>query len=305
MNKQTITISGVRYDAHTGMRLDATPVTVPSPKHTVTSNSIHAKLQHSTTLARKHVIKGQPTSLKTPSIDGVRRSPTITKFAPQSTAPQQSNESKHDDIVVPHPVQHTVRQKSVTPQPGTISQPSAKDIKTEAIAKAMQHSTQSSSAPKKSFLQKHTRGLSVASASLAVIMVAGYITYANLPNLSVRIASANAGVDATYPTYQPSGYSLNGPVSFDSGEVSMKFTANAGPQEFVVEQSKTNWDSSALLENLVRVQAKEDYSTYTDSGLTIYVYGTNAAWVNGGVLHTIEGNAPLTNDQIRRIATSM
>lgn len=304
MNKQTITINGVRYDAHTGMRLDTAPVATPSPKQAVASKSIHAKAQRSNTLARKHVIKGQPTSLKTPFIDGVRRSSSITKFAPRST-PQQPVKSKDDNIVISHPVQHAVRQKATPPQPSAATQPSSKDIKTEAIAKAMHNSVHSTPPAKKSFLQKHTRGLSVASASLAVIMVAGYITYANLPNLSVRIASANAGVDATYPTYQPSGYSLNGPVAFDSGEVSMKFTANAGPQEFTVEQSKTNWDSSALLENLVKAQAKDDYSTYTDSGLTIYVYGTNAAWVNGGVLHTIEGDAPLTNDQIRRIATSM
>ena len=47
------------------------------------------------------------------------------------------------------------------------------------------------------------------------------------------------------------------------------------------------------------------YATYNDAGLTIYTYGTDAAWVNGGVLYTVEGSANLSNEQIRRIATSL
>lgn len=304
MNKQqTIIINGVGYDAHTGMRMEQVNTPVTTPKQPVVSKAIHTQTQRSKTLARKHVQSGQPKSVHRPSLDGVRRSPQITKFAAQ---PQITTQDK--DIVaapITHPIQHAVRQKSVSAA-APISPPTPQHLKAKAIENAM-NASGGSHAPKekRTFFQKHTRGLSVAGASLATIMVAGYLTYTNLPSLSVRIASTQAGVDATYPTYQPSGYSLNGPVAFDSGEVSMKFAANAGPQEFTVEQSKTNWDSSALLENLVKAQAKDDYETYSDSGLTIYVYGTNAAWVNGGVLHTIEGDAPLTNDQIRRIATSM
>jgi len=85
----------------------------------------------------------------------------------------------------------------------------------------------------------------------------------------------------------------------------MKFASNSGPQNFTVTQSKTSWDSSAVLDNYIKEKAGDNYITYDEHGLTIYTYGSNAAWVNGGVLYTITGDAPLSGDQIRHIATSM
>jgi hypothetical protein len=45
--------------------------------------------------------------------------------------------------------------------------------------------------------------------------------------------------------------------------------------------------------------------TYSERGLTVYTYGSKAAWVNGGILYTLNGNAPLNSDQILKIASSM
>jgi hypothetical protein len=56
---------------------------------------------------------------------------------------------------------------------------------------------------------------------------------------------------------------------------------------------------------MVTKEAKKNYRTETANGLTIYTFGDKAAWVNGGVLHTIDSNTPLSNDQISRIASSM
>lgn len=149
------------------------------------------------------------------------------------------------------------------------------------------------------------RIMSVASASLALLLLGGYFTYLNMPSLSVRVAAAQAGVNASYPSYHPDGYSLNGPVAYTQGQVNMKFASNSGPQNFTVTQSKTSWDSSAVLDNYIKEKAGDNYITYDEHGLTIYTYGGNAAWVNGGVLYTITGDAPLSGDQIRHIATSM
>lgn len=85
----------------------------------------------------------------------------------------------------------------------------------------------------------------------------------------------------------------------------MKFASNSGPVSFALNQANSTWDSSALLEKYVDPRSKGEYATYNDAGLTIYTYGTDAAWVNGGVLYTVEGDAVLSNEQIRRIATSM
>ena len=126
-----------------------------------------------------------------------------------------------------------------------------------------------------------------------------------MPNLSVRVAAAQAGIDASYPGYHPDGYRLDGAIGYTQGEVNMKFASNSGPQNFTISQKKSSWDSTAVLDNFVKDRAGENYITYSERGLTIYTYGSSAAWVNNGVLYTIDGNAPLSSDQIRHIATSM
>ena len=329
MNKQkTITINGVEYDAHTGLRTE-----VPEhkkvdhkSKQTIQSHVVHKKAARTQTLNRAHVKSPNRVStstrqhVSTPKPVTHTKSPMIHKFSP--TAPKRAPVAPQRAVISDMaPIKHPLQTKALhaqkkspatkpvharvaathTPQ-HTQPKPAA-EIKQSAIAKAM---AQEKPAPKKklSFAKRHPRLVNAGSASLAVVLLAGYLTYVNLPNLSVRVAAVQAGVNANYPSYHPSGYSLNGPVAYSDGEVSMKFAANVGSENFTVKQTKSSWDSSALLDNYVQ-QHESDYVTFNDSGLTIYVYDTNAAWVNGGVLHTIEGSAPLTNDQIRRIATSM
>ena len=125
-----------------------------------------------------------------------------------------------------------------------------------------------------------------------------------MPSLSVRIASIQAGISATYPEYSPNGYSLNGPVQFSDNEVVINFRANTGNTKFVIKQSKSSWDSSAV-KNKVSNDSKGEFITTEEKGLTIYTYNGNASWVNGGILYAITGDAPLSGDQIRRIATSL
>ncbi|MNH34248.1 hypothetical protein D3C79_948280 [compost metagenome] len=121
----------------------------------------------------------------------------------------------------------------------------------------------------------------------------------------MRVAAAQAGIDASYPEYHPDGYSLNGAVAYKEGEVSMKFAANGGPQNFTITQTKSSYDSEAVLDNYVKPKVGENYIPFTERGLKIYAYGGNAAWVNGGILYTISGDAPLSNSQIGNIAKSL
>lgn len=197
-----------------------------------------------------------------------------------------------------HTITNTPVQKAA-PKPSRI-------IKQEAISEAMQK------APSRKEVDKQTKTpskfrklMSVGSVSLALILLGGYFTYLNMPNLSVRVAAAQAGVDASYPEYRPDGYSLSGSVAYNQGWVSMKFASNSGDQDFTIKQSKSSWDSVAVLDNYVKEKVGNNYVPYNERGLTIYIYNSNAAWVNDGILYTIEGDAPLSGDQIRRIATSL
>lgn len=328
MSKQkTITINGVLYDAHTGMRLSGDAL--PSTRTDTHSQILHKKQARTQTLNREHVKSPHEaaSSSDTRKPLQVKRSPMIQKFAPSTHTVSSSNPSGHvisDIAPVKHPIhakaeEHVARKKVVVsnahparrltkldaePARVAVQPPAAHHIKQRSIEKAL-HNAKPATKVKKSFASRHPRLVSVSTASFAILLLGGYLTYLNLPNISVRVAAAQAGIAATYPSYQPSGYSLNGPVTYSEGQVSMKFAANVGPQSFTVNQLKSNWDSSALLENYVEQASEGEYQTLADSGLTIYAYNGEGAWVNGGIVHTIQGDAPLSPDQIRRIAVSM
>lgn len=310
MGQKIITINGRNYDAHTGMPVDGTPepkthatpaTPAPTRSHTPHS-SIHTATQKSHTLNRR-VVKNDLVSTAHPR--PVQKSPMVSKFASHPSGFKQHIAAQNSDVAArEHPMvaktnQHLHQQRTaLAPKPSHV-------IKQEAIAEAMKKAPAKHEKNEVKPKKKFSRFASVASASLALLLLGGYFTYLNMPSLSVRVAAASAGLDASYPEYKPDGYKLTGPIAYTEGHVSMKFAANAGPQNYTIDQSKSSWDSSAVLDNYVKKKAGENYIIYNERGLTIYTFDGNAAWVNGGILYTISGDAPLSSDQIRRIAISM
>lgn len=309
MNKNNIvTINGQQYDALTGLPVSGSSDT-PAKKPT-SANSIHSSLQRSKTLIRRVTKKPSPISNHRPKNPGqtmdIARSSKISRFAPHPVvAPVAPVIEKPDVPVRPHPMLAKVKklhgQKHASA--ATLATKSSQDIKNDAITAALAKPPVKQ--PRKHFFNRHPRAITIISISLVVAIMAAYLTYVNMPSLSVRVASAQAGIDATFPEYRPDGYGLDGPITFDEGQVTINFAANTGTSKFTIKQAKSSWDSSAVLNNIVREKAGEKYITNQEQGLTIYTYSGNAAWVNAGILYTIEGNAPLASDQIRRIATSM
>lgn len=320
--KQTITINGRQYDPVTGLALDGMvkPSAIkesvhPKPSATA-SHSIHRTTQRSQTLNRqliqKPIAKTQP-SVQKRAPQHIARSQAISKFAPHPVAKKQPRMSDiapaatHPAVAKAHAARTAQIQSVAQPQQIQKAQPKPSQvIKNEAINAALEKAPlKHKETKKKSLLSRHPRLLSVASASLALVLLGGYFTYINLPSLSVRVAAAQAGIDASYPEYHPDGYSLSGAVAYKEGEVSMKFAANGGPQNFTITQTKSSYDSEAVLDNYVKPKVGENYIPFTERGLKIYAYGGNAAWVNGGILYTINGDAPLSNSQIGNIAKSL
>lgn len=308
--KRTVTINGTVYDAHTGLPIDPneTKETKKAPvEHRLQpSHSLHHTTQRSQTLTRRLV---QKTPAEPQPVAGtpVQKSPMVTKFAPHPVGIKSAK--TFSDI---GPVAHPTAVKAaarMNPTPKTAAPTGPKPshvIKQEAIQEALDKAPQHQRVEKgPKSPRKFRKFISVGSVSLALLLLAGYFTYLNMPNLSVRVAAAQAGVDASYPEYRPDGYSLSGSIAYNQGWVSMKFASNGGPKNFTIKQSKSSWDSSAVLDNYVKEKAGDNYIPYNERGLTIYVFNSNAAWVNDGVLYTIEGDAPLSSDQIRHIATSM
>ncbi|HEV7952322.1 MAG TPA: DUF4367 domain-containing protein [Candidatus Saccharimonadales bacterium] len=319
MSQQTVTINGIIYDAQTGLQLRKAPEAVrsatPRAHH---SQNMHKVTQKSATLNRAFVKKAapvpvthqvitKPAQTAKPNVN-VQKSPAITRFAPHPTGAKPS--VRHMDIgPKSHPIAAKAQAKmqtTATPAiPMTHAVKPSHVIKNEAISEAMEKAPKHT-ANAKQFKQprKHSRTLSLMSASLALMMLAGYFTYLNMPNLSVRVAAAQAGFDATYPGYQPDGYRIN-KVAYNEGQVGIQFVANGSDQGFTVKQEKSSWDSSALLENYVQPTSHGGYIPHSEQGITVYVFDNNAAWVNDGIRYTIDGNAPLSSEQVLNIATSM
>lgn len=278
------------------------------------AKSMHAAAQRSQTLyrraAKNPATRNVVNTRKSGRSMDIARSNNITHFTKNTdiTVPQTSKTvSKSADI---KPISHPIAAKAhkahaakieVAAKP-KVHKP-AKVIKEEAIAEAL--SKPAIKHKRLNVFKRHPKLFNAFTFSFIFILIAGYFTYLNMPSLSVKIASAQAGINASYPEYRPDGYSLSGPITYNEGEVAINFHANTGSSKFAIKQSKSSWDSTAV-KNKVDKESKGQYITTEERGLTIYTYnGSNAAWVNGGILYLINGNAPLSSDQIRRIATSL
>lgn len=312
MSQNTVTLNGTIYHRETGLPIGKAEPRTRQAAHS--AHDMHRHTQRSRTLKRQYVAarpQPAPTKAKAPAARPIAvhhdtRSPKITKFAKRTPATAPAQKAAFADIA---PTAHPMMQRVTSAQksPVTKSAKPSDVIKREAIDAAMHkaspnHRRHRAPKAKPSLFRRFA---TMASAGAALILIGGYFTYLNMPNLSVRVAAAQAGINASYPNYRPSGYSISGPVAYDQGQVSMKFAANGGPQHFTLSQTKSGWDSGAVLSNYVQPKAGENYTTSRDSGLTIYTFDDSAAWVSGGILYTISGDAPLSPDQVRRIATSM
>ena len=321
---KTVTINGRLYDAVTGLpvTISESSVTPSSPKPIKTISTAKAAAttagrapQRSQTLNRRVVKKTAPAATKPQARKAgatmdISRSNRISKFAahPVAKPAAQPTAVTPDRPATQHPLAARAAARQLAKQQKK-SAPvkSSKQIKDEEIAKAIAAPTsKETKAPKsKSFLSRHGRKLIIVIVCLVVLAVGGYLSLINMPAVSVGFAASQAGIKATYPEYQPDGYSLSQPVTYASGEVTLNFVSNSGGGGYTIKETRSSWDSSAVLEKIVKEQAGENYLTTQDSGLTIYTYDGNAAWVNAGILYTITATAPLSNEQVRNIATSL
>lgn len=253
-------------------------------------------------------------SKRTRRVQDIRRSSNIAHFAKATTTTKPS--VKHpatpetpDIAPTANQLEQTARQRqAIIKQQQTRSVLPSQVIKQQAIQEAtdkmLTRQQRKEVKPTKNF-SLWRRLVSVGSTAIAVLLLGAYFTYINMPALSTRIAASQAGINASYPNYQPSGYSLNGPVAYQQGSVIMKFAANGSNENFTLAQTRSEWDSSAVLENYIKPKSRDKYTTTAANGLTIYSYGTHAAWVNAGILYTVDGNAELAPEQIQKIAASL
>lgn len=123
--------------------------------------------------------------------------------------------------------------------------------------------------------------------------------------MALRIASSRAGFQASLPGYSPSGFRFAGPVAYSDGVIELEYASNSDDRAYSLTQKESAWDSQSLLDNYVENRT-DDYLTFQERGLTVYVYdGSQATWVDRGIWYTIEGDSNLTTEQLLKIASSL
>lgn len=314
---KTVTINGRLYDAVTGLPIKTSskpteklvsPAMVKKRVAEVTAQSIHAQPERSHTLHRRAAKKVKSLVAKRPKAGqrmDITRSSKIARFAPHPVAIANKKESTADISPKAHPIAARAQARSLKPLISATVAKTSKQIKDDAIAKALMAPTTKTPKYKRGFHFHWSRRFTIITAVFVVLITGACLTYVNISTISVGFAASQAGIKATYPQYKPDGYHLSQPVTYSDGSVTLQFRSNSDSSEYSVVQTRSSWDSSAVLTNIVKKAAGDNYITTQESGLTIYSFANMATWVNAGILYSINSNAPLSGEQIRHIATSL
>lgn len=174
----------------------------------------------------------------------------------------------------------------------------------KALMSAMKEETKPKSAPiivKKPKVSKKHLIFAVASSICCMGVLYATLKF-SMPDISAKVAAAQNG--ASYPSFVPRDFTARS-ASFQKNIFSLEFV---GPDKtrFTLDQEKLPWDSNALLNNYVKPTWGEQYDTIREQGLTIYMYQSNAAWVNGGTVYKLNTTSgSLSKKQLKNIITSL
>ena len=187
------------------------------------------------------------------------------------------------------------------------SQPTPEQLKEAAIKKALRSASKTdeeTARPNKLHFGLGRIILAFACTATAIFAIAYFINQ-NVFNLSVANAARSAGIETTNTPKVPAGYELTDIVSED-GKMTLAYTNKGTKTSFTIIEERSSWDSNALLTNYVKPTYEANFSTVREQGITIYISDSNAAWINGRVMHKILAEpGTLTKKQIRTIALSL
>ena len=205
--------------------------------------------------------------------------------------------------------QNTLRSKETSQNISnkSVKQPlPANEIKELVLKQAVKTAKDQSEKPKIRVKGEGKRRLKlIALLSIFIVITLSVLVYISMPQIALTFSNQKSGISASYPSYIPDGYRMSSLAKLDNNKVTIDYSDNDNKAKYTIYQETSNYNSYALLDNVVKPKANDKYETYTDRGLTIYIWGNvKATWVNRGILYTIEGNADLSTDQIKSIALS-
>lgn len=271
-------------------------------KITVTdAPSVHSTVQKSTTLSRRYVKK--PVARK--KTETVKKPEAVKKPEPAKKA-ISVKKARLAQIKAEKAAAKAAKKAVKVAKKASKNDRAIRSAST-VISKMADEPVKKAPKMEREFKKKNKAGrifLALICSGATVAALVAFVHF-SIPDLSVRVAAIQTGIDAAYPTFVPRNYSLSNVTSDKEGVVIMTFNGPEGAS-FTLSEEKSTWDSTTLLNNYVKKNYPNDFTTLREQGITIYVRGEKASWVSGGLLYKIDATGKyLTKEQIRNIATSL
>ncbi|HUB93536.1 MAG TPA: hypothetical protein VMB52_03460 [Verrucomicrobiae bacterium] len=145
----------------------------------------------------------------------------------------------------------------------------------------------------------HIHIASMAMGTLALLIIAGFVTFQNTPSLQLKLASLKAGVSASVPDLTTTGLVYNG-VRAGDGRLTLGLKGLGGV--FQLTQEDTDLSDTDMIGIIGSTDASGApmYTALQAGTVTVYRFNnTGATWVNGGKWYTLSGTAALSDSQVK------
>lgn len=295
------------------------PSTTRKPNHTTRRST-----QRSQTLMRGNAIQkpASPVAINAPSRDIVRPSAPLYGVDPArlKRAEHVRQDKRISRFALPvmtseaTPTPPTPAAPPVEPpQPTQVAVPPPVSTLEQAVRAADSHTQQKAKAPSRRAHHRVAKKLGVKPRSVAAtaavllfVSLGSLAVYTNLPRIRTQIASSKAGISASLPASVPSGFNLSSNIDHSDGQVILTYGSQAdSSRNFTITQKESFWTSESLRENFLSA-LDTDYQTMQENGKTVYLYGQNATWVDGGIWYRVEAtNAQLSSQQLAQLTRSL
>lgn len=212
-------------------------------------------------------------------------------IAPMRVAEAPIDPVHHQEQHNPHLVQHMTTESFISRQLDN------------AIAE--QDQTQKPKKQRFGFLRSK-KAISLSASSLAVLALAGFFLWQNLPSISVAVAGRKSGLSVHVPNGIPSNFALSREVIYSKGEVTFTYKSRVDDRHFTVTTQDSQDMTSQSLESAIALNTKGNYQTYQADGITLFITGPGTAdWIDGSQRFNVSGESGLSSEQLAKIASSL
>jgi hypothetical protein len=136
---------------------------------------------------------------------------------------------------------------------------------------------------------------------LVTLGISLFIAWQKIPQLSFKLASIRAHVDASAPSYQPVGYAVSGPAKALGHAVAIQYASTSNKSKiYTVQERLSDQDSSSLIAD--SSAPGQQVQTSQANGIPIVIIRNKAKCVSNGIETTVTNQANLSPDELLNIA---